>query len=302
MGLFDFIGDVVSGTFDVVGDVVGGAANIVGDVASGAVDVIGSVASGAVDIAGDAVDYVAENPGKTLLVGLATVATGGLAAPTIAAVGVAGVAAGSTLSGLAVGSAGLAVGFGTNSLINATASEGLRVALVESTRLTTKEAALYVGAGFIAKQITNHVVDNYIRENVHPVKGCIVYCDLGLIAEHSGVYVGDDKIVHLDGAGNIEIVTREKFLDRLGGVNAAMSIYVSCSDSNAIGDTDTAERAIGMVGICRNYNVVLDNCHQFTSGCITGNFENSDNFWWMLKHTTEQHYAINSWRVWGTPS
>ena len=246
-----------------------------------------------------------DNPVETAAILTATALTGGavlLAAPAIgAAVGVAGVA-GSTLSGVAAGSAGLAAGIGTNSLMSAAASQGFRVALVESAGLTAKEAALYAGAGFVAQQLTGHIVDNYFRENVRPVKGCIVYCDLGLVAEHSGVYVGDGNIVHLDGSGNIEIVTREKFIDRLGGINPAMSIYVSCSDCNAVGDTDTAERAIAMAGNNRNYNVIIDNCHQFTSGCITGNFENSDNFWWMLKHTTEQHYAASSWRVWGSPS
>lgn len=178
------------------------------------------------------------------------------------------------------------------------AAEELNLELIKSGKLTAKEAALYVIAGFVARQITGHIADNYFKETVYPVKGSIIYCDLALIAEHSGIYVGDGNVAHLDGSGNIEIVTQKNFLSRLGGLNPAMSIYVSCSDTNAVGNTVTAERAIAMNGNYTNYNTILNNCHQFTSGCITGNFDNSDNFWWMLKDKAEHQYGANSWRVW----
>lgn len=245
---------------------------------------------------------IVENPGETTAIVAAVALTGGtvlLVAPGIvAAVGGAGVAGGA-LSGVATGSAGLVAGVSTSSLLNAVGSAGVRAAAVNLAGFTAKQATWYAAAGFVAQQPAGHVIDNYFREKVHPVMGCVVYCDLGAIAEHSGVYVGGDSIVHLDGSGSIEIVTREKFISRLGGINPAMSIYVSCSDDSSIGDIATAERALAMVGGGRNYNVIIDNCHQFTSGCITGNFENSDNFWWMLKRTTQKHYESNSWRVWG---
>lgn len=53
-----------------------------------------------------------------------------------------------------------------------------------------------------------------------------------------------------------------------------------------------------MVGKKRNYNLLLDNCHQFASGCITGDFENNDNFLFMLKHTAKEHLNLDTWRVW----
>ena len=154
--------------------------------------------------------------------------------------------------------------------------------------------------GFIAKEVTTHIVDNYIKETVKPVKGSVLYCDLGGVAEHSGIYIGNGKIVHLDGSGQVEIITQEGFLNRLSGFNTALSIYVSCSnEGKPIGSINTSDRAIEVAGNRRNYNLILDNCHQFTSGCITGDFENSDNFFWMLKETVEQYYAAYSWRVWG---
>jgi len=143
--------------------------------------------------------------------------------------------------------------------------------------------------------------DNVLRDCVYPVKGSVVYCDLAFgNAEHSGIYIGNNEIVHLDGSGNVEIVDPKEFLNRLDGFNLAISIYVSCDGSSAVGGDTIAERAKKMVGEKRDYNLIFDNCHQFTSGCITGNFENSDNFLWMLKDTAEKEINANTWRVWQT--
>lgn len=65
-----------------------------------------------------------------------------------------------------------------------------------------------------------------------------------------------------------------------------------------MGSAVVAERAREMIGKRRNYNLLFDNCHQFTSGCLTGNFENSDNFLVFLKTTVEKELGTNEWRVW----
>lgn len=142
-------------------------------------------------------------------------------------------------------------------------------------------------------------IDNVFRDSVMPAEGSILYCDLAFgSAEHSGVYVGNGQIVHLDGSGSIELVTPSRFLNRLGGFNSAISIYVSCRGDSAVGNRETARRALGSIGKSRSYNLIMDNCHQFTSGCITGNYENSDNFLWMLKETTRKEMGADTWRVW----
>lgn len=144
-------------------------------------------------------------------------------------------------------------------------------------------------------------IDNVIRDRVYPVKGSIVYCDLAFgTGEHSGIYIGNNKIVHLDGSGDIETVSPRRFLNRLKGFNSAISIYVSCDGESPVGSKKVAKKAKNMIGNSRYYNVILDNCHQFTSGCVSGNFENSDNFLWMLKHTAESEINANTWRVWET--
>ena len=74
-------------------------------------------------------------------------------------------------------------------------------------------------------QFAQSFFDNVFRDLALPTRGSVVYCDLALsTVEHTGIYVGDNKIVHLDGSGLIEVVTPEKFLQRLDGWNTAMSI------------------------------------------------------------------------------
>ena len=81
-----------------------------------------------------------------------------------------------------------------------------------------------------------------------------------------------------------------------------MSIYVSCNDTTPVGGELIAQRARSMVGNKRNYSLLLDNCHQFTSGCLTGDFDNADNFLWFLKQTATRKINSNTWRVWKTPN
>ncbi|BEE05103.1 MULTISPECIES: lecithin retinol acyltransferase family protein [Aeromonas] len=158
---------------------------------------------------------------------------------------------------------------------------------------------LTFGFNFLLNNLGKSFVDNVVKERVRPKIGSVVYCELLFGAgDHSGIYLGRDKIAHLDGGGQIEVVSSSVFLDRLGGFNSAISIYVSCRDSSPVGNKKYAERARNHIGVSRDYNVILDNCHQFTSGCITGDFENADNFMWMLKHTASKSLDVNNWLVW----
>jgi hypothetical protein len=133
------------------------------------------------------------------------------------------------------------------------------------------------------------------RGTVKPAIGSILYCDLVMgRAEHSGIYIGNNEIVHLRGTGNIEVVTPSDFIKG----TTALSIYVSCCGASAVGSNDVARRARNMIGQSRNYNFIFDNCHQFSAGCLTGNFENSCNFLWMLKEESSKKLDSNDWRQW----
>lgn len=128
-----------------------------------------------------------------------------------------------------------------------------------------------------------------------PVEGSILYVDLiGEYAQHSGIYIGNGEIVELSGKGRIQQVSRKQFIS--GGTGN--DIYVSCREDVAIGSPIAAQRARSQLGSSREYNIILNNCHQFCTGCMTGNFENSDNFLWMLKHSAKTSLGVDSWQVW----
>lgn len=152
---------------------------------------------------------------------------------------------------------------------------------------------------YAAINLASSFVDNVFKPVVSPKIGSVVYCELAFgLGDHSGIYVGNGEIVHLNGDGLIEIVSPSVFLNRLNGFNTAISIYVSCRSDCPAGLSSVARRARSMVGSERNYSFIFDNCHQFSSGCLTGDFENSCNFMWMLKDDARKIISANNWLVW----
>lgn len=147
------------------------------------------------------------------------------------------------------------------------------------------------------------VVAHVFKEHARPKPGSIVQCRLAFQVEHSGVYIGDGFYAELHGSGEIRRVTHEQFLrgmDEGIPVRTGLSVYVACDGVNPLGNRIIADRATAMVGKTRSYNLILDNCHQFTSGCITGDFENANNFFWMLESLIEEELNLGdsiNWRV-----
>lgn len=142
------------------------------------------------------------------------------------------------------------------------------------------------------------VVDNFIRDKVIPKPGSVVYCKLGIMVEHSGIYIGNDEIIHLDGSGKIEKISASGFIRRIGGFNPSAAIYVSCKDTTPVYRQNAVRRALDLLGGSREYNIIMDNCHQFTVGCITGEPCNPSNFFYFLEATLETELGHNNWRVW----
>ena len=152
-----------------------------------------------------------------------------------------------------------------------------------------------IGIGKLVDVLSEAIVDNVFRDQVIPTMGSVVYCDyISGIAEHSGIYVGDNEIVQLSGSGEIELVDPMEFVENTTG----KSIYVSCYEDEAVGDVQVAELARSQVGRSRDYHFLMDNCHQFSAGCLTGDFENSNKFLWMLKDEASDVLGCNTWRVW----
>ena len=146
-----------------------------------------------------------------------------------------------------------------------------------------------------APNLAESFVDSVFRDSVEPEVGSVVYCDMCMgMAEHSGIYIGNNEIIHFTSEGNIEKVTPNEFIED----TTAMNILVSCNDEEAVGSYTVARRAKGMLHETRDYNVIFNNCHQFSSGCLTGDFDNSDNFLWMLKDRSKENIDSNTWRNW----
>lgn len=112
--------------------------------------------------------------------------------------------------------------------------------------------------------------------------------------EHSGIYVGNNEVVHLNKYGAVRKVSVEEFISG----TSARNIYVSSKQGKAAGSKLVCQTALNMIGEYRSYNFLLDNCHQFTSGCLTGDFENADNFLCFLKHTVSEVLKADEWNLW----
>lgn len=141
------------------------------------------------------------------------------------------------------------------------------------------------------------IFDTIFNDNVEPGIGALVYCELFKM-EHSGIYLGGNRIAQLNGKGNIEVVSPSSFTDNITTIDRDIFIPVK-TDGTPISLYTAAENAKKMIGNKRDYNLILDNCHQFCSGCITGDFDNVDNFLVFTKNTFYNAvYDKVKWQRW----
>lgn len=213
-------------------------------------------------------------------------------------------AAAATVTVTAVGAAAVTKA-GTSTAITAvkTASEQLPPVLgPQYSPPTIEERAmeelLKQVPGEAVKKAKPSIIDNIFRDPVsEPEVGSVLYCALHHF-EHSGIYVGNKQIVHLDGDGQIELVTPKEFINRLEGINTAISIYVSCIDTIAVGFEGIGLRAKSKVGEEIDYNLITRNCHQFTAGCLSGDFKSDVTTFFQLEDECRKVLGLNTWRVW----
>ena len=153
-------------------------------------------------------------------------------------------------------------------------------------------AGSVLGGAFVYQRLRRYFSDTVD----HLAEGSVVYHSMvSEQIEHSGIYVGGHNMVSLARSGKIVKESVPKFLE--GASNR--TIYVSCTGESAVGTRKVAARARKMVGKRREYNMILDNCHQFTSGCLTGDFEGAGNFLAFLKNTAADVLGADNWRIWG---
>lgn len=154
---------------------------------------------------------------------------------------------------------------------------------------------LRIAGAILATNVTKSFVDNVFRDKVTPKEGSVVYCDLAFgVGSHSGIYVGNYEIVQLSSSGKVEAVGPRRFVEG----KTAISIYVSCQDDEVVDSAQVAERARSEVGNRRDYSLLGRNCHQFCVGCLTGDFDSSNDLLWELKIEASYVLGSNTWRVW----
>ena len=148
--------------------------------------------------------------------------------------------------------------------------------------------------------ILDSFVKNVFCDVVKPKIGSVVKIDLTLGPDHTGIYIGDDQIVELNGDGEIRIVSPEEFIEGDDAISRCGAfIYVACAqdeDGNcyALGSRDIARRAKQCVGESRDYNVVFENCHMFTEYCINGKRDGAGLLWAVEAALTEKFHLSSS--------
>ena len=164
-------------------------------------------------------------------------------------------------------------------------------AAVGAVALTTATAALSLIESF---------VDNVARDKVaEPAIGSVLYCDLGLFVEHSGIYVGNGEIVHLDGSDHIIKTGGTGFLERLDGFNPAMSIYAACNDTIPKGSSFVADYALEWANKYVDYSIFMNNCHMLSASCLQRERPSMlYNTLKALKILAWKDHDITTWRVW----
>ena len=149
---------------------------------------------------------------------------------------------------------------------------------------------------------TGSAILHSIKDKVKPAVGSVVFCRLGLNqVEHTGIYIGYNKIIHLEGNGQVKTVTPKEFLARLIGFNTltAQSIYIACRNGKPIHSSKVATNAKIYGAHRTDYRLLSNNCHKFTSGCVTGDRHNNDTFFNELESTLKRDYGMTEWRIWG---
>ena len=155
-------------------------------------------------------------------------------------------------------------------------------------------------------------IDSTFRDSVSPVKGSVLYADLGLIAEHSGICVGSEQISNITVTGLASSEVEQCGPRSFTSKSFAKKIYVSCDKHGAVGDALVSNYAEARIGESKFYGLLFKNCHEFSSRCLD---ESSNDyklsFWdkiefdptWeatitQLKKRASEKLGATKWRLW----
>jgi len=114
-----------------------------------------------------------------------------------------------------------------------------------------------------------YFVDSTFRDKVTPVPGSVLYCDLWVAVEHSGIYLGEGEISNIVVDGLAEsTVSRSSPQSFTSKSTLGRKIYVSCDSYGPVGHPSVARGADNHIGERAFYGLVIKNCHQFSTKCV----------------------------------
>lgn len=144
--------------------------------------------------------------------------------------------------------------------------------VVDDRKLTQQQRSLYKKARTLT-DLTEHesFVATYPSDvfttqlRVAPVRGSVVCCGIGGLLDHSGLWLGDDTIVELDGKGLIKGLSSQRFIAERSG----KQIFIACdSTGSPLANHKVARVAEQQIFQYRDYDLINNNCHQFIWQCF----------------------------------
>lgn len=135
-------------------------------------------------------------------------------------------------------------------------------------------AVLAIKFGF---KPVKYFIDSVFRQKVVPLPGSVVYCDLLLAVEHSGIHVAGGEIANIEVDGfadsSVNLTDAQSFTSKsiLG-----RKIYVSSNKNGAVGRKSVGKFAASHSGERSFYGLVVKNCHQFSTKCVNTSSDATD--------------------------
>lgn len=108
----------------------------------------------------------------------------------------------------------------------------------------------------------------FTEQQVKPAVGAIVCCGIGGVLEHSGIWIGDNTIIEVDGNGLVRALSPQRFTHTRSG----KGIFIACDSlGTPLASELAAEKAIEQLFQVIDYHLFDNNCHQFIWQCFQTN-------------------------------
>ncbi|MBV7575922.1 hypothetical protein KW846_24700 [Pseudomonas sp. PDM32] len=115
----------------------------------------------------------------------------------------------------------------------------------------------------------NTIVEEIFGSQCTLRPGCIVACDLAGGLDHTGIYIGRNRIIERNGDGSIKKVSIKEFINS-SLHRTGVTLYVACANGKIIASPEIAKRARDAVGTDFGYHLIRNNCHKLTAYLATG--------------------------------